>query len=52
MTYWQMIFTLSKANEADYLGDMLPSNRWQFPTSTWFQTRLEKIRKEQANGDN
>lgn len=43
-----VIFYASRLNYGVYLGDHLPIQPWTWPKSTWFQERLEKIRKEQA----
>jgi hypothetical protein len=51
MTYWQKIFLLSVVNGADNAQDMLPSSGWQFPRSTWFQQRLDKLRNERKEND-
>jgi hypothetical protein len=49
MTDWQIIFLNSALYGGRYVGDYLPVQPWQFPTQTWLQRRLEKIRKEQAD---
>ena len=48
LTDWQKIFLQSKANGTDNCQDLLPASGWQFPKSTWFQARLERVRKEQG----
>ena len=44
-TPWQLIFTLSKANGADYQGDALPHHRRIWPKG-FLEKRLEQIRRE------
>jgi hypothetical protein len=51
-TDWQKIFLLSTVNGADNYQDMLPSNGWQFPTETWLQERMKKLREEQQADEN
>lgn len=46
LVIWQ-----SRVNGAPYDGDKLPPYRWEWPSSTWLQRRLEQVRKEQADGE-
>ncbi len=39
MTFWQLIFSQSKANGAQYAGEMLPTSAWNWPTDTYLQRR-------------
>ena len=43
---WTMIFSQSKANGAQYLGDQLPPQTWKWPKGTWLQNRLRELRKK------
>jgi hypothetical protein len=46
-TPWQIIFALSKANGGEYRGEELPEfHGWQWPTGTYLQRRLEKLKQE------
>jgi len=40
MSYWQSIFSQSKANGCSYRGEDLPHMKWQWPRGTWFQEQL------------
>ena len=40
MSYWQSIFSQSKANGCSYRGEDLPHMKWQWPTNTWFREQL------------
>ena len=44
----EIIFFNSPNYGGIYVGDYLPVQPWQFPKSTWFQARLERVRKEQG----
>jgi len=44
MDSWELIFRQSKANDADYDGDRLAVQNWDWPRQTWFQERLRSIR--------
>ena len=45
ITYWQLIFSQSKANGGFYHAEGLPQVRWRWPKDTWFQGRLsQKVR--------
>jgi hypothetical protein len=43
--FWQLVFNQSKANGAEYFGDRLPSNSWDWPKDTFLQKRLGELRK-------
>ena len=45
MSYWQLIFTQSKANGCLYKEDKLPDHPWHWPQKTWFQQRLRYVRQ-------
>lgn len=40
LSYWQLIFLQSKANDCSYRGENLPHIKWQWPRDTWFQEQL------------
>jgi len=37
ISFWQMIFSQSKANGAQYEGERLPICIWSWPTDTYLQ---------------
>jgi hypothetical protein len=39
MSFWQMIFSQSKANGAQYSGETLPICCWNWPLDTYLQRR-------------
>jgi hypothetical protein len=39
MSFWQLIFSQSKANGADYAGEALPICCWNWPMDTYLQRR-------------
>jgi hypothetical protein len=43
-SYWQLIFSQSKANGAPYNGEMLPGRNWDWPRDTYLQRRLQRVR--------
>jgi hypothetical protein len=43
--FWQLVFTQSKVNGAEYFGDRLPSNSWDWPKDTFLQKRLNELKK-------
>lgn len=47
MSYWQLIFLQSKANNGPYDEDELPQLNWKWPQGTWFQERLRYVRETQ-----
>ena len=47
---WRLIFTQACINGADYDGDKLPTQEWEWPKDTWLQRRLAAIRSEQKKG--
>jgi hypothetical protein len=52
--FWQLVFNQSKVNGAEYFGDRLPSNSWEWPKDTFLQKRLNELKKRRpeisANG--
>jgi len=44
MTFWQLIFSQSKANGAQYEGERLPICIWSWPTDTYLQ-RMRSSRR-------
>jgi hypothetical protein len=44
--FWQLVFDQSKVNGAEYFGDRLPSNSWQWPKDTFLQKRLNELKKQ------
>lgn len=48
LSYWQLIFLQSKANDCFYGGDELPQRNWDWPKSTWFQERLSHRRRKET----
>jgi hypothetical protein len=43
--FWQLVFNQSKVNGAEYFGDRLPSNCWDWPKDTFLQKRLNELKK-------
>jgi hypothetical protein len=43
--FWQLVFNQSKVNGAEYFGDRLPSNSWDWPKDTFLQKRLNELKK-------
>lgn len=39
MSFWQLIFSQSKANGAQYTGETLATCRWNWPIDTYLQRR-------------
>ena len=39
MSFWQLIFSQSKANGAPYSGEALPISCWNWPLNTYLQRR-------------
>lgn len=46
MSYWQFIWSQSKANGCSYHGEDLPQANWEWPKDTWFQERLSHRPKD------
>lgn len=40
LSYWQLVFSQSKANGCSYHGKDLPHINWQWPKNTWFQEQM------------
>jgi hypothetical protein len=47
--FWQLVFNQSKVNGAEYFGDRLPSNSWDWPKDTFLQKRLKELKKRRPN---
>jgi hypothetical protein len=39
MSFWQLIFSQSKVNGAQYSGETLPISSWTWPLDTYLQRR-------------
>ena len=44
MKVWEAIFRQSRVNDGYYDERLLPQGKWDWPTGTWFQTRLDQMR--------
>ena len=44
MTFWQLIFSQSKANGAQYEGEELPVCIWNWPKDTYLQRKRSSRR--------
>ena len=44
-SYWQLVFNQSRVNGAEYFGDRLPCNSWDWPKDTFLQKRLSELKK-------
>jgi hypothetical protein len=44
--YWQLVFNQSRVNGAEYFGDQLPCNSWDWPKNTFLQKRLSELKKQ------
>lgn len=51
-SFWQRVFAQSKVNGAQYQGEQLPGQLWNWPRDTFLQRRLRRIRFEQAPDKN
>jgi hypothetical protein len=47
MNFWETIFRQSPVNDGYYDEQSLPQSRWDWPSGTWFQTRLDRIRERE-----
>ena len=45
INFWQLVFNQSKVNGAEYFGDHLPNNNWDWPKDTFLQKRLNELKK-------
>jgi hypothetical protein len=45
MHSWELIFLQSRVNHGMYDGDRLPTQNWDWPRGTWFQIRLNYVRR-------
>ena len=43
-SYWQLVFSQSKANGAPYIGEQLQGHVWNWPKDTFLQRRLRETR--------
>jgi len=50
MSTWEAIFMQSRVNQGYYSEDELPQRPWEWPTATWFRTRLEEVREQETTG--
>jgi hypothetical protein len=44
--YWQLVFNQSRVNGAEYFGEQLPCNSWDWPKNTFLQRRLSELKKQ------
>ena len=47
MNTWEAIFSQSPVNDGYYDEDRMPVARWEWPSGTWFQGRLEYAREHE-----
>lgn len=47
MSAWQLIFLQSRANNGAYNGEGLAAQNWDWPQGTWFQKRLDYLRRRE-----
>ena len=47
MNAWESVFLQSRVNDGYYDEDRLPQLKWDWPTETWFQSRLYYVRDHQ-----
>lgn len=45
MNSWESIFLQSPVNDGYYDEDRLPQIKWDWPSGTWFQARLDHLRE-------
>jgi len=50
--FWQLVFNQSRVNGAEYYGDRLPSNSWDWPKDTFLQKRLNELKKRRPDTNN
>jgi hypothetical protein len=43
-SFWQLVFSQSKANGAPYGGEQLHGQLWDWPTDTFLQRRLRQVK--------
>lgn len=43
--FWQLVFNQSKVNGAEYFGERLPNNSWDWPKDTFLQKRLNELKR-------
>ena len=44
MSAWESVFFQSPVNSGYYDEDELPQVNWEWPSGTWFQSRLDYVR--------
>jgi hypothetical protein len=47
--FWQLVFNQSRVNGAEYFGDRLPNNSWDWPKNTFLQKRLNELKKRRPS---
>ncbi|MGH7928922.1 MAG: hypothetical protein ACREQV_14130 [Candidatus Binatia bacterium] len=47
--FWQLVFNQSRVNGAEYFGDHLPNNTWDWPKDTFLQNRLNELKKRRSD---
>jgi hypothetical protein len=48
--YWELVFNQCRVNGAEYFGDKLPCNSWDWPKNTFLQRRLNELKKRRWDG--
>lgn len=48
-SFWQSVFSQSKANGARYTGEQLPGRVWDWPKDTYLQRRLREAKWSQTS---
>ena len=48
MNAWEAVFRQSRVYGGYYNEQLLPQRKWHWPTETWFQTRLDRLREGQG----
>lgn len=46
--FWQLVFNQSKVNGAEYFGERLPNNSWDWPKDTFLQKRLNELKRQRV----
>ena len=47
--FWQLVFNQSRVNGAEYYGERLPINSWDWPKNTFLQKRLNELKKSRPD---
>jgi hypothetical protein len=47
MNVWEAVFSQSRVNNGYYDEQWLPQSRWDWPSKTWFQGRLDYVREHE-----